>query len=177
MYGKVIISERYLPVNEKTIKPNDALGGVAGGIISTYANLCYIFILNVYFVSPFLPSSSPGEKYIHQGILFKFAVDVLVYPSQKPTPTPSHSHSPTTPSKEGGGGEEMWMYGGEQPSDEAAQHVAANELRGLFLIFVLLVLLFISLKILLLGLISVFKCDIKHLHVPIMALIDYLGFR
>ncbi len=27
------------------------------------------------------------------------------------------------------------------------------------------------------GLISFFKCNVPHLHVPLMALIDYLGFR
>ena len=43
---QIIILERYLPVEEKTIKPYK-LGGVAG-----------------------------GEKYICQNILFKFAVDV-----------------------------------------------------------------------------------------------------
>ena len=44
-YGKIIISEQCLPSSMKTIKPVQ-LGGVAG-----------------------------GEKYICQGILFKFAVD------------------------------------------------------------------------------------------------------
>ena len=51
--------------------------------------------------------------------------------------TPPHL---TAQEEEGGGGgggggggvvdKEVWMYGGEGPSDEAAQHVAANELRG-----------------------------------------------
>ena len=134
MYGKIIISERYLPVKEKTIKPNDRLGGVAG-----------------------------GEKYIHQGILFKFAVDVRVYPPPDQSPSAdARGHRAGC----GGGGfartvtgagtNEVWMYGGESPSDEAAQHVAGNELRGL---------------------ISFFKCNVKDLHVPLMALIDYLGFR
>eukprot|EP01102_Stenamoeba_stenopodia_P010457 TRINITY_DN3150_c0_g1_i4.p1 TRINITY_DN3150_c0_g1~~TRINITY_DN3150_c0_g1_i4.p1 ORF type:complete len:699 (+),score=110.12 TRINITY_DN3150_c0_g1_i4:139-2097(+) len=44
-YGKIIISEVYLPVKQKTIKPVD-VGGIAG-----------------------------GEKYIIHNILFKFAVD------------------------------------------------------------------------------------------------------
>jgi hypothetical protein len=45
MYGKIIISEVFLPYKQKTIKPI-SIGGVAG-----------------------------GEKYIHRGILFKFAMD------------------------------------------------------------------------------------------------------
>ena len=44
-YGRIIISEKFLPRDEKTIKPIDA-GGIAGGI-----------------------------KYLVSGILFKFAVD------------------------------------------------------------------------------------------------------
>lgn len=45
-YGRIIISERFLPVIEKTIKPTSALGGTAGGL-----------------------------KYVCGGILFKFCVD------------------------------------------------------------------------------------------------------
>ena len=45
LYGKMIISERFLPEYKKTIKPLD-LGGIAGGI-----------------------------KYEAEGILFKFAWD------------------------------------------------------------------------------------------------------
>jgi hypothetical protein len=44
-YGKIIISELYLPYTQKTIKPINA-GGVMG-----------------------------GEKYMCQGIFFKFALD------------------------------------------------------------------------------------------------------
>jgi len=47
-YGKIIISERSLPVGAKTIRPV-AFGGVAG-----------------------------GEKFLHANILFKFALDTLV---------------------------------------------------------------------------------------------------
>jgi hypothetical protein len=47
-YGKIIISERSLPVAAKTIRPV-AFGGVAG-----------------------------GEKFLHANILFKFALDTLV---------------------------------------------------------------------------------------------------
>jgi len=46
IYGKIIISERFLPVEHKTLQPIDSLGGVVG-----------------------------GDKFMTQGILFKFAVD------------------------------------------------------------------------------------------------------
>jgi hypothetical protein len=45
-YGQIIVSEVYLPVSRKTIKPDKTVGGVIG-----------------------------GEKYIVQNILFKFALD------------------------------------------------------------------------------------------------------
>mgnify|MGYP001145372330 CR=1 FL=1 len=45
-YGKIIIMEKELPYQRKTIKPELEMGGVAGGL-----------------------------KYIHSGILFKFSVD------------------------------------------------------------------------------------------------------
>jgi len=45
-YGKIIISERYLPAEHKTIKPSADLGGIAG-----------------------------GEKYIVHNIIFKFCTD------------------------------------------------------------------------------------------------------
>ena len=99
-YGRIIISERHLPVDMKTIKPA-SIGGIAG-----------------------------GEKYICHSILFKFAVD-----------------------QEVNGG---WMYGGSEPSDEAAMKVASNELTGL---------------------IHCFKCEVKGLHLPLMTLIDYRGYR
>jgi len=91
-YGKVIISERYLPNHEKTIPPID-IGGLAG-----------------------------GDKFIVHGILFKFAID-----------------------KEN-------FYG----SDYASMCVGGHELKGL---------------------INVFNCHIPHLSLPLMALVDYRGFR
>lgn len=92
MYGKIIISEVFLPYKQKTIKPI-SIGGVAG-----------------------------GEKYIHRGILFKFAMD--------------------------------WegLYGG----DEYSAKVASHELKGLA---------------------RYFSCAVRGLHFPLMALIDYRGFR
>jgi hypothetical protein len=91
-YGKIIISEYYLPYKQKTIKPV-ALGGLMG-----------------------------GQKYVVHNILFKFAVD------------------------------NRGLFG----SDYAAAKVAGNELRGL---------------------ISYFNCRIEDLNVPLMALVDYRGFR
>ncbi|ELR11467.1 uncharacterized protein ACA1_122080 [Acanthamoeba castellanii str. Neff] len=91
-YGKIIISELGLPVEKKTIKPV-AAGGQAG-----------------------------GEKYIVQGIFFKFALDIF------------------------------GIYGG----DEYAMKAASHDLKGL---------------------IHYYSCQIPGLHVPLMALIDYLGFR
>lgn len=71
LYGRIIIVERYVPAEQKTIKPID-MGGAAG-----------------------------GEKYLINGIMFKFAVDTM---------------------KRGGP-----MYG----SDYAAAKVAGHELKGL----------------------------------------------
>jgi hypothetical protein len=100
-YGRIIISERHLPNIDKTIRPV-GVGGVAG-----------------------------GDKYIAQGILFKFAVDTKI-------------------------SDTLWMYGGKTSSDENATRVAGNELRGL---------------------ISYYKCGVRNLAVPLMALIDYRGYR
>ena len=48
------------------------------------------------------------------------------------------------------------MYGNDTPSDEAAMKAASNEL---------------------MGLIHVFKCEVKGLHLPLSALIDSKGYR
>lgn len=50
----------------------------------------------------------------------------------------------------------LWMYGGDVRSDENAMKAAAHELKGL---------------------ISYYSCNIEGLHFPLMALIDYKGFR
>lgn len=92
LYGKIIISEMSLPVSLKTIKPS-SVGGIAG-----------------------------GEKYIAQGILFKFAVDLE----------------------------------GLYKSDENAMKAASHDLKGLM---------------------AFFTTGVSALHVPLMALIDYKGFR
>lgn len=76
MYGRVIISERDLPLYEKSIKPAK-LGGVAG-----------------------------GEKYVIGGILFKFSLDVELFPG-------------------------AWMYGGTKRDDEAAHKAAGHERKGI----------------------------------------------
>lgn len=100
-YGRIIISERYLPEAMKTIRPVHGLG---------YAG---------------------GEKYMVRNLLFKFAVD-LQLPDGK------------------------WLYGGSKRCDEAAMKVASNELTGL---------------------IHCFKCEVPALHLPLMVLIDYRGYR
>jgi len=92
-YGKIIISEVYLPDSKKTIKPAN-VGGVAG-----------------------------GSKYIAQDILFKFALDT----------------------------EGLYGY-----NDSAAATVAGHELKGLQ---------------------AYFNCAIRDLSLPLMALVDYRGFR
>jgi tetratricopeptide (TPR) repeat protein len=92
-YARIIISEAYMPVGRKTIKPSKKFGGVAG-----------------------------GDKYIVHGILFKFANN-----SQ-----------------------------GLYPNDEAASKVAGHDLKGLR---------------------TYFNCSITALHFPLMALVDYSGFR
>jgi len=79
LYAKIIISEMCLPIEQRTIKPVD-VGGVAG-----------------------------GQKYIFHNILFKFALDSMVF------------NDPP-----------MWMYGGTNgPDDEHAVKAAKNELKGL----------------------------------------------
>ncbi|KAN0015626.1 hypothetical protein ACTFIU_008367 [Dictyostelium citrinum] len=93
-YGRIIISENFLANELKTIKPVN-VGGVAG-----------------------------GEKYIVQGILFKFALE----------------------------NEAFGLYG----NDENAMKTAAHELNGCA---------------------SFLNCGVKGLHVPLMAFIDYRGFR
>jgi len=156
-YGKLIISERHVPNSQKTIRPCE-LGGTAG-----------------------------GEKYLHQNVLFKFAVDTLVKTRQQQhsstVPDPhirsvdgephqqgerqqgerqqgAHQHGERQHGAHQQGAHQhpavVWMCGGDRPSDEDAMKVAGNELRGL---------------------IGVFKCALPGIAVPMMALIDYLGFR
>lgn len=91
-YGKIIISEHFLPNEKKTIQPQ-SLPGIIG-----------------------------GEKFVVHNILFKFAVD--------------HKN----------------IYG----SDFSAAKAAGNELRGLM---------------------CYFNCGIPDINVPLMALVDYRGFR
>ena len=69
------------------------------------------------------------------------------------------------------------MYGGQNPSDENATRVAGNELRGLISYYKVnkhkIMLNFESLKKLFVW----FQCGIRGLSVPLMALIDYRGYR
>jgi hypothetical protein len=44
-YGKIIISERFLPDDKKTIKPQPEVGGKIGGIKYVHAGIFYKFAL------------------------------------------------------------------------------------------------------------------------------------
>jgi len=94
LYGRVIISEQFLPDEQKTILPS-TVGGIAG-----------------------------GEKYIiaSRGIMFKFATDF------------------------------KGVYGGDNWAQKAANH----ELRSL---------------------IALYNLSIPDLYFPLMAVIDYFGYR
>lgn len=72
-YGRLIISERPLPPEMRSIQPVD-IGGVAG-----------------------------GDKYVHNGILFKFAADPKVAEVK---------------------GKPVYLYGGSVPSEESAIKVS-----------------------------------------------------
>jgi hypothetical protein len=74
-YARIIIDELPLPVSKKTIKPV-GLGGVAG-----------------------------GEKFIHEGILFKLTADPEV-------------------------GKDFWLYGGSSPNLELAAKACSQELKS-----------------------------------------------
>jgi len=91
-YGKIIISEAFVPIDQKTIKPIE-IGGLCG-----------------------------GSKYRVNNIIFKFAVD------------------------------DKGLYG----SDYAAAKVAGAELKGLM---------------------AYFNLGLKGICLPVMALLDYRGFR
>jgi hypothetical protein len=103
VYAKILISELFLSPNEKTIPPS-TIGGLAG-----------------------------GTKFICQGILFKFAVDVQL---------------PDTP---------FWMYGKTSAATEYAMKAAGSELRHIVALSNAL--------------------GDTDLRLPLMALIDYRGFR
>lgn len=93
LYGRLIISEAFLPEDQKTIKPHKTVGGLAG-----------------------------GEKYIVGNIMFKFALDAQ----------------------------------GILGSDYAAAKVAGHELKGIL---------------------AVYNSNISGFSVPLVTLVDYMGFR
>lgn len=76
-HGRTIISEMFLPIEDRTIKPV-TLKGLAG-----------------------------GTKFVHQGILFKLAVDKLKSPESN-----------------------EYIYGGNAPSFEDAQEACGHDLKG-----------------------------------------------
>jgi len=80
LYGRLIVSERPLPNHLRTIKPVN-IGGLSG-----------------------------GDKYVFNGILFKFATDVEVTQDKHGNP--------------------VFLYGGTAPNDEYAIKAASRELIG-----------------------------------------------
>lgn len=128
LYARVIISELYLPTCQKTIKPS-SVGGVAG-----------------------------GQKFVVQGILFKFAVDVELKKSastpSSTTPTPASPASEHTKPKNAAGNGSVWMYGGSGPATEYAMKAAKHELRSTIAYF------------------STNAC-----RVPLVAIVDFRGYR
>ena len=122
LYARVIISELYLPTCQKTIKPS-SVGGVAG-----------------------------GQKFVVQGILFKFAVDVELKRngSSSSTSSSASSESSSQPSSSSS----FWMYGGSAPATEYAMKAAKHELRSTIAYF------------------STNAC-----RVPLVAIVDFRGYR
>src|SRR3990167_2054175 len=114
-YGKIIISEYYLPEDQKTIKSIDA-GGLAG-----------------------------GSKYICANIFFKFALDTDLMENVRKQKGLSMKDAPP-----------LWMYGGSENDDYAAMKGSKNDMTGLM---------------------SYYNAKIPGLYFPLMALIDYRGFR
>ena len=82
-YGRLIISEMYLLPSEKTVHPLK-LGGIAG-----------------------------GQKFVCQGILFKFAMDVAL---------------------EAPNGSQIWMYGGSESCNEYAMKSAKHEFNSIVVV-------------------------------------------
>ena len=114
-YGKIIITEYYLPEAEKTIKSVDA-GGVAG-----------------------------GSKFICSNIFFKFALDTDLTEDARKKKNLTQEQLPS-----------CWMYGGPEPDDYSAMKASKNDMTGLM---------------------SYYNAKIPGLYFPLMALIDYRGFR
>jgi hypothetical protein len=77
-----------------------------------------------------------GEKFLVNGILFKYALDAQIATFEDGSP--------------------RYMYGGATKDDAAAMKAANNEL---------------------LGLSQALKCNIPGLFFPLMAIIDYVGYR
>lgn len=82
-YGRLIISEMYLLPSEKTVHPLK-LGGIAG-----------------------------GQKFVCQGILFKFAMDVAL---------------------DAPNGSQVWMYGGSESCNEYAMKSAKHEFNSIVVV-------------------------------------------
>jgi hypothetical protein len=96
-YGLIIISELFLPVAKKTIKPA-SVGGIAGGekyafsFLSSRSLRTHRGLTAVVVVTP-----NYNDRYIVRGIFFKLAYDFKI-----------------------GNFNPVWMYGGAKRSDEFA---------------------------------------------------------
>jgi hypothetical protein len=93
-----------------------------------------------------------GDKYICQGILFKVSISHLTSP-QLISPLSSQFALDT---KVTGGAEDLWLYGGKQRSDSKATKAAGHDLSGLM---------------------AYYNTSTPGLYYPLMALIDYRGYR
>jgi hypothetical protein len=112
LYGKIIISEAFLEIEQKSIKP------VSVGYLPlrfsfplcshTHTHSPHSFTLT--FSSLKFGGIAGGTKYVCQNILFKFARDTEVIPS-------------------------TWMYGGSKRSDEKAMKAARHELKSLISLY------------------------------------------
>jgi hypothetical protein len=75
MYGKIIISEAYLPYEEKTIKPIE--GGFAGGTkVRDFGDFFFFFVCFLCCLGELLlerNSSLTRPQYLYKDIFFKFA--------------------------------------------------------------------------------------------------------
>ena len=83
VYGRIIISERLVPYDKKSIKP------------CGFGNSSPPPSETPFIDGPWLGGIAGGDKYIAQGILFKFACDTEITKG-------------------------FWMYGGSFPNDAMA---------------------------------------------------------
>ena len=96
VYGRIIISERFVPVDYKTIKPMD-IGSPTFPLFFTCTLPQTRGEISHSMEAP--GGIAGGEKFIVQSILFKYALDTEIVPG-------------------------LWMYGGDFPDDASAMKAA-----------------------------------------------------